>query len=100
MKLYIVRHGDPDYAADSLTERGQWEAELLAAEEIPAEEIPAAVILPPIRLPAAVTADLEYAMMVQGSSVSVMYTETVTGPAQKDDPERRWDGCSDASRYV
>ena len=30
MKLYIVRHGDPDYAADSLTERGQREAELLA----------------------------------------------------------------------
>ena len=30
MKLYIVRHGDPDYAADSLTERGRREAELLA----------------------------------------------------------------------
>ena len=30
MKLYIVRHGDPDYALDSLTERGRREAELLA----------------------------------------------------------------------
>ena len=30
MKLYIVRHGDPDYANDSLTERGRREAELLA----------------------------------------------------------------------
>lgn len=30
MKLYIVRHGDPDYAADCLTERGRREAELLA----------------------------------------------------------------------
>ncbi len=30
MKLYIVRHGDPDYALDSLTERGGREAELLA----------------------------------------------------------------------
>ena len=30
MKLYIVRHGDPDYVSDSLTERGRKEAELLA----------------------------------------------------------------------
>lgn len=30
MKLLIVRHGDPDYAADSLTERGWREAEYLA----------------------------------------------------------------------
>jgi len=27
MLLYIVRHGDPDYAADSLTERGKLQAE-------------------------------------------------------------------------
>lgn len=30
MKLYIVRHGDPDYSIDSLTEKGWREAELLA----------------------------------------------------------------------
>ncbi|MCC8074979.1 MAG: histidine phosphatase family protein [Clostridiales bacterium] len=30
MKLLIVRHGDPDYAHDSLTEKGWREAELLA----------------------------------------------------------------------
>lgn len=30
MKLIIVRHGDPDYAADSLTEKGWREAELLS----------------------------------------------------------------------
>ena len=30
MKLLIVRHGDPDYAHDSLTERGFQEAELLS----------------------------------------------------------------------
>lgn len=30
MKLIIVRHGDPDYAHDSLTEKGKREAELLA----------------------------------------------------------------------
>ena len=30
MKLYIMRHGDPDYARDALTERGKREAELLA----------------------------------------------------------------------
>ena len=30
MKLHIIRHGDPDYALDTLTERGRREAELLA----------------------------------------------------------------------
>ena len=30
MKLYIIRHGDPDYEKDTLTERGWREAELLA----------------------------------------------------------------------
>lgn len=30
MKLLIIRHGDPDYAMDSLTETGWLEAELLA----------------------------------------------------------------------
>ncbi len=30
MKLLIVRHGDPDYSIDSLTEKGWKEAELLA----------------------------------------------------------------------
>ena len=30
MKLVIIRHGDPDYVNDSLTEKGRREAELLA----------------------------------------------------------------------
>lgn len=30
MKLLIIRHGDPDYAIDSLTQRGWQEAELLS----------------------------------------------------------------------
>ncbi len=30
MRLMIVRHGDPDYERDSLTEKGWREAELLA----------------------------------------------------------------------
>ncbi len=30
MRLLIVRHGDPDYTIDSLTEKGWREAELLA----------------------------------------------------------------------
>ena len=30
MKLLIVRHGDPDYSIDSLTERGWVEAEYLS----------------------------------------------------------------------
>ena len=29
MKLFIIRHGDPDYERDSLTERGRREAALL-----------------------------------------------------------------------
>lgn len=29
MKLLIIRHGDPDYSVDSLTEKGRREAELL-----------------------------------------------------------------------
>lgn len=29
-ELYIIRHGDPDYATDSLTELGRREAELLS----------------------------------------------------------------------
>ena len=30
MKILIIRHADPDYALDSLTEQGWKEAELLA----------------------------------------------------------------------
>ena len=30
MRLLIIRHGDPDYEKDSLTEKGWWEAELLS----------------------------------------------------------------------
>ena len=30
MLLYIIRHGEPDYAADSLTETGRKQAELVA----------------------------------------------------------------------
>lgn len=30
MKILIIRHGDPDYAADALTKQGQKEAQLLA----------------------------------------------------------------------
>ena len=30
MRLLIIRHGDPDYSIDSLTEKGWREAELLA----------------------------------------------------------------------
>ena len=30
MKLLLIRHGDPDYTIDSLTEKGHREAQLLA----------------------------------------------------------------------
>lgn len=30
MKLIFVRHAEPDYSIDSLTEKGRWEAELLS----------------------------------------------------------------------
>jgi len=35
MKLLIIRHGEPDYAIDGLTERGRREAEALAARIAP-----------------------------------------------------------------
>ena len=35
MKLLLIRHGDPDYAADSLTEKGHREAELLSERIAP-----------------------------------------------------------------
>lgn len=31
MRIFIIRHGDPDYQTDSLTPRGRREAEALAA---------------------------------------------------------------------
>lgn len=31
MRIFMIRHGDPDYRSDSLTERGKQEAEALAA---------------------------------------------------------------------
>ena len=34
MKLLIVRHGDPDYSIDSLTEKGWREAEYLSEKLI------------------------------------------------------------------
>lgn len=40
MKIYILRHGDPDYEHDSLTERGRREAAALARrmEQIPIDD--------------------------------------------------------------
>ena len=35
MKILIIRHGDPDYAIDSLTEKGRREAELLSERIAP-----------------------------------------------------------------
>ena len=35
MKILLIRHGDPDYTIDSLTEKGQKEAQLLAERIAP-----------------------------------------------------------------
>lgn len=45
MKLLIVRHGDPDYSIDSLTEVGRKEAEFLA-ERLAAVETAAYYVSP------------------------------------------------------
>lgn len=45
MKILIIRHGDPDYAHDCLTERGRREAELLA-DRICAMDIKAFYVSP------------------------------------------------------
>ena len=35
MKIMIIRHGDPDYSIDSLTEKGWREAEMLSERIAP-----------------------------------------------------------------
>lgn len=45
MRLLIIRHGDPDYAVDSLTEKGRREAEFLA-ERMAKEKIDAFYVSP------------------------------------------------------
>lgn len=40
MKILIIRHGDPDYSIDGLTEKGKNEAEMLA-ERIAKENVKA-----------------------------------------------------------
>ncbi|MBR1393719.1 MAG: histidine phosphatase family protein [Ruminococcus sp.] len=45
MKLLIIRHGDPDYTIDSLTEKGHREAQLLA-ERIASMDIKAYYVSP------------------------------------------------------
>ena len=56
MKLLIIRHGDPDYETDSLTQQGWREAELLADREgnillaTGMKELPAFAAIPPARL--------------------------------------------------
>ncbi len=45
MKLFIIRHGDPDYSIDSLTEKGWREAELLA-EKLSKLEVKAFYVSP------------------------------------------------------
>lgn len=45
MRLLIIRHGDPDYAVDSLTEKGRREAEFLA-ERLAKEKIDAFYVSP------------------------------------------------------
>ncbi len=54
MKLLIIRHGDPDYTIDSLTEKGHREAEMLA-ERIAPMDIAAYYVSP---LGRAIAADL------------------------------------------
>lgn len=43
MNVYIVRHAEPDYARDTLTEKGWREAELLSRR---LENIPNGYIIP------------------------------------------------------
>lgn len=45
MRLLIIRHGDPDYANDSLTEKGWKEAEMLA-EKMAKEDVKAFYVSP------------------------------------------------------
>ncbi|MBP3636352.1 MAG: histidine phosphatase family protein [Clostridia bacterium] len=46
MKLVFVRHAEPDYAVDSLTEKGRWEAELLSRRLCKLEDVSAFYVSP------------------------------------------------------
>ena len=49
MELLIIRHGDPDYTIDSLTEKGWKEAEYLSEKLFMYRPLEEPGILPPIR---------------------------------------------------
>lgn len=80
MKLLLIRHGDPDYEADSLTERGHTEAKLLA-ERISAMDIKSYYTSPLGR--ARKTA--EYTLNRAGSSAEVLDWAIEFFEAQIDD---------------
>lgn len=46
MKLILVRHAEPDYSIDSLTEKGRWEAELLSRRLCKLENVTAFYVSP------------------------------------------------------
>lgn len=67
MRILIVRHGDPDYAKDSLTEKGHREAALLA-ERLKKEPIDAVYCSPLGRA----RATAEYTLQATGLSAQVL----------------------------
>lgn len=46
MKLILVRHAEPNYATDSLTEKGRWEAELLSRRLCRLQDVTAFYVSP------------------------------------------------------
>ena len=92
MKILIVRHGDPNYEIDGLTERGKLEAELLS-ERLVKENITAAYTSPLGR--ARLTA--EYTMKKLGREAEVcewlqeFLTHTIVKPNKPNKRTIAWD---------
>ena len=88
MKLLIIRHGDPDYANDTLTERGQREAELLA-EQMAKLEIAAFYVSP-----------LGRARDTAACTLRRMGREAEVMDWLQEFPCRRWDPEADRDRVI
>lgn len=91
MKVLIIRHGDPDYSKDSLTEKGWKEAEYLA-EELSKADITAFYVSPYGR--AQDTASLTLKRMGRTAEVLPWLKEFDTRIFRPDDAEKKhimWD---------
>ena len=91
MKLLIIRHGDPDYSIDSLTEKGWREAELLA-DRICKEDVKAFYVSPLGRAKATASCTLK---RINRTAEECLWLREFEAPIMKpnlpDAPSLTWD---------